>query len=107
MSGENLVRTLFSNKTTLDGITLNELPILLGTRWNGAPLDGIDWNQLQPARLGDEAALRETKNRQDRVQTYRDSVRAYHGLVVALEDQEWWNQRGASASASGRCNGGR
>ena len=52
LSGATLSRALLSNKTTLDGAILHEPPILLGVRWNGAPLDGIDWNQLSPRGLG-------------------------------------------------------
>jgi uncharacterized protein YjbI with pentapeptide repeats len=87
LSGADLTRTQCNAATTLDGITLKEPPILLGTRWNGAPLDGVDWNQLQPARLGDEAAIKSAKTRQERVEAYRDAARAYHGLVVVLEEQ--------------------
>lgn len=88
LSDADLSRTLFSNKTVLDYISwgVKTPPNLLGTRWNGAPLDGIDWNQLQPARLGDEELI-EIVRRQDRIDAYRNAVRAYHGLVVALEDQ--------------------
>src|SRR5262249_4090501 len=59
--------------------------VVLGVRWNAAPLDGVNWSQMR--RLGDEAAIGQAKTRPDRVQAYRDAVRAYHGVVVALEDQ--------------------
>ncbi len=85
LSAANLTRAYLNNRTNLDGVKVEKPPRLLGARWNGAPLDAVDWGQV--ARLGDEAAIGEAKTRKERVQAYRDAVRAYHGLVVALEAQ--------------------
>jgi hypothetical protein len=85
LSGADLTRAFFTSKTNLDGITLGQPPPLVGVRWNGVPLDAVDWTQLP--RLGDETAIGTAKTRQERAQAYRTAVRAYHGLVVALETQ--------------------
>ena len=61
------------------------VPTLLGVRWNGAPLDGVDLGQL--SRLGNKVATAKAKTRAERAQAYRDAARAYHGLIVALELQ--------------------
>jgi hypothetical protein len=82
----DLYRASLNSGTTLDGVVFKGTPPrLLGVRWNGAPLDGSGWNRIP--RLGDEAAITKAKTRAERVQTYRDAARAYHGLIVALELQ--------------------
>jgi uncharacterized protein YjbI with pentapeptide repeats len=85
LSTADLTRALLNSEINLDGVTFTQPPVLLGVRWNGAPLDGVDWSQVD--RLGDEAAIRLAKTRKERVQAYPDAARAYHGLVVALEAQ--------------------
>ena len=70
LSGATLTRALLNSGTNLDGVELVELvelvePTLLGVRWNGAPLDAVDWSQVD--RLGDEAAIGDAKTREDRI----------------------------------------
>jgi uncharacterized protein YjbI with pentapeptide repeats len=85
LNGARFSRALLNAETSLDGVMFSQPPTLLGVRWNGAPLDAIDWGQV--SKLGDEAAINVAKTRTERVRAYRNAVRAYHGLVVALEAQ--------------------
>jgi hypothetical protein len=87
-SGATLDRAFLDAVTTLDGIIIDSKTHILGVRWNGAPLDAIDWSQAP--HLGDEPTPEDNvqrKTRRERADTYRDAQRAYHGLVVALRDQ--------------------
>jgi hypothetical protein len=86
LGGANLARISLNSETTLDGVRfIGSPPMLRGVRWNGAPLDGVDWSQI--SRLGDEVAIAKAKTRTDSVQAYSDTARTYHGLIVALEQQ--------------------
>lgn len=85
LSGAFLTRAFLTTETNLDGVTFSQPPVLVGARWNGAPLDDIDWAQV--TRLGDDEAISKAKTRQERAEAYRGAARAYHGLVVALETQ--------------------
>jgi hypothetical protein len=87
LKGTRLDRALMNAETILDGITLTPTTRVFGVRWNGVPLDAIDWKQAP--RFGDEPtteALAKMKP-QDRATAFRNAARAYHGLSVALRDQ--------------------
>ncbi len=87
LSGVIFNRVLLNSETELDNVTINTQTVLLGVRWNGAPLDALDWNQA--TIIGDETVAQATtgKTREQRVIGYQDAARAYHGLTVALRDQ--------------------
>ncbi len=87
LSGGDLTRALLNAETVLDDITLDIKTKVFGTRWNGAPLDGIDW--IKVSRLGDEPTTEDLAKKKagEKAARYRDATRAYHGFVVALRDQ--------------------
>jgi uncharacterized protein YjbI with pentapeptide repeats len=92
LSGATLKRTdlrraLMNAETVLDGIKFDTATTILGVRWNGVPLDDVGWQQL--ATVGEETAAQMTRSssRNERAGAFQNATRAYHGLVVALEEQ--------------------
>jgi len=86
-SGAYLTRALMNAETELDDIHLDTHTTVFGVRWNGAPLDGIPWEHAP--QLGDEPTreVLAKRGRTEWVAIYRNAMRAYHGLTVALRDQ--------------------
>jgi Pentapeptide repeats (8 copies) len=88
LSGANLTRALLASSTDLDGTKFVRPPTLLGVRWDGVSLDAVDWRAIR--QLGDEPTRESIKictTLEERVESYRNAARAYHGLVLALDVQ--------------------
>ncbi len=88
LNNVNLARALMDIKTVLDKIEFDEKTKFLGVRWNNVSLNDIDW--LQTSHIGDEPTkeiIIQEKMAVKRAKYYRDAAGAYHGLVVALNDQ--------------------
>lgn len=87
MIGTNLSRALMSAETVLDGTIFDTTTKVLGLRWNGVPLDRVNWTQV--SHLGDEPTTKDLhrKKAEERSKLYRNAVQAYHGLTVALRTQ--------------------
>jgi Pentapeptide repeats (8 copies) len=85
--GSNIRRVLLSTETILDDILIDPEVRIDGVRWSDAPLNAISWEQA--LRFGDEPTFHDRKgqNNKERALLYRNAARAYHGLVVALQDQ--------------------
>ncbi len=78
---------MLSAEAILDDVTIDGTTRLLGVRWNGAPLDNIQWSQAH--KLGDEPDQHELAQRsaRKRAEAYRRAARSYHGLAAALQAQ--------------------
>jgi uncharacterized protein YjbI with pentapeptide repeats len=87
LSGTDLARALMTAETVLDDIALDTHTKFFGTRWNGVPLDGVDW--AKAPRLGDEPTSENLagKKASEKALLCRNAVRAYHGLSIVLRDQ--------------------
>jgi Pentapeptide repeats (8 copies) len=87
LQGASLERAFLNAETVLDESSLSTTICVLSARWNGAPLDKINW--LQAPTLGDEPTMESLKETTGKVRAaqYREAARAYHGLVVALREQ--------------------
>jgi len=87
LSGANLAGVLMNAETSIDDIALNSFTKVSGTRWNGVPLNDVDW--MKTPQFGDEPyPTNLTKmTAKERAGAFRDAARAYHGLSVALRDQ--------------------
>ncbi len=90
-SGANFTRarmdaaTIFAGGTERLRMRVDTRIRLLDVSWNGAILARVNWDDVP--RLGDEADIQAASSRTERVQAYRDTARAYHGLAKALEAQ--------------------
>jgi uncharacterized protein YjbI with pentapeptide repeats len=86
LSSARLAYAWMNSMTNLNRVTLDNKVRLLGVRWNGAPLDRVNWSA---STLGDEptAEILKKEARKEREVLFRNAAHAYHGLVVALREQ--------------------
>jgi Pentapeptide repeats (8 copies) len=85
LSGANLRSAGMNVWTFLRDATLDSRTRLGDIVWNGVPLTMVNWTQVP--QLGDEQAIAEAKTREERINAYRDVVRAYRQLATVLRGQ--------------------
>ena len=95
LRGANLTRVYFDLGTGLDDILVDEHTRLLGVRWNGAPLDGVDWSRVVQHGIGEETLIKKIRREGGRSPTqrhaalrtaYRQAARSYRGLYRELKE---------------------
>lgn len=93
-SGADLTQARMDSSTLLGGADAADLDEtfrldvksrLLDVAWNGAILANVRWEDVP--RLGDEAAIKASQTRAERVVAIRNAARAYRGLAKALQAQ--------------------
>lgn len=107
LSGADLSSTNLNNSNledaVLHGANLRKARLDVGTQlvdtrfdmqiqvgdvmWNGVLLTQIRWKVKGGIKLGDELAISVAKNREERINAYRDASRAYRGLGLACREQ--------------------
>jgi hypothetical protein len=98
LTGVDLRGAEFNSRTHLKAVKLSNTTRLGDIKWSSASLTQIDWHGIN--QLGDETLVTVRKRTKDLsrrshrmliAQAYSDVARAYHVLVLTLEDQGYAN----------------
>ena len=84
LCGSDLRGAQMDATTRLGNVAIDSHTLLADVVWNGAPLTQVSWEAVP--QLGDERLARAEKRLRRRA-AYRQTVRAYRGLEIALRSQ--------------------
>jgi hypothetical protein len=85
LQGADLKETRMDVDTNLGGATFDTQTQVGGIRWNGVPLERVNWPRTY--RLGDEMPIKQAKHRRAKIKAYRDAALAYRTLSTMLRAQ--------------------